>query len=353
MREKLLDYLACPLDGGEIELVRVHERNGPHIMSGSLRCRACAMQFPVTEGVPHFLPDINFEVDGENLAALQKATIDRFGFEWRYFKDWGWLEGFPDVPEAEERFYGGILEHTKRAFASKSLLDPGELRAGVSVLDAGCGNGRFSYMAGLTGADVVGIDLGWGVFSAFEHTRHMDNIHIVRGDLFRLPLKRALFDRVFSIGVLMHTGNAERAFASISAELKPGGLITAHVYGRGRRSYEVLDAMIRGITTRLPKSAQMWFAGQCAALARWLRRDRRRGWYHRLYSHINLLPTDHHMFDWWSAPIATHHTLPEVMEWFSEQGIEVIETRPSVGSEKDESARRRQHGAVTVKGRKH
>jgi len=155
-------------------------------------------------------------------------------------------------------------------------------------------------------------------------------VHIVRGDLFRLPFANETFDRIFSIGVLMHTGNAGAAFDSISRTLRHNGLITTRVYGQGLFVYEILDALIRTWTTRLSLRRQMDFARFTAATARWLREGKGRAQLHRriLFKLVNLLPTEHHMFDWWAAPIATHHTQKEVLCWFTRNQLQVLRAKP-------------------------
>jgi len=319
-----------------------------------LHCEQCGHTYEIQRGVPNLLPDSDVQVEQESLESLQAATIDRFGFEWRHYRDWGWLEDYPDVPDAQERYFGGLLQNSEGAFWSKSLFQRDELEPQHLVLDAGRGNGRFTYQASLTGATVIGVDLGWGVDSAFENSRALPNVHIVRGDLFRLPLRTAIFDRIFSIGVLMHTGNARAAFDSIVRTLAPEGLVVAHVYGVGLPSYEAADGSIRAVTTRLPRTLQMGFSKIMSAVARALRKGegRRQRLYRRLYPHLNLLPTDIHMFDWWAAPIATHHTPAELQQWFAAHGLEVLRTNPPFGDANAETKRRRIHAAVTCLGRR-
>lgn len=354
MRESLLPKLCCPEDLGPLSLTSTRLDTDGHVIEGSLVCQRCRARYAIERGVPQMLPSSLADVDHESLEALQAATIDRFGYEWRHYRDWGWLEDYPDVPQAEERFFGGLLRNSEGAFWSKSLYKRDELGAEHLVLDAGCGNGRFTYQACLTGAEVIGVDLGWGVDSAFENTRALPNVHIVRGDLFRLPLRTAIFDRIFSIGVLMHTGDAQAAFASIVRTLAPGGLVVAHVYGVGRPSYELLDRSIRAVTTRLPRLAQMGFSKILATVSRELRQGgpRAERLYRRLYSHLNLLPTDIHMFDWWAAPIATHHTPRELQRWFDGHGLEILRTNPPRGDASAEARRQRIHAAVTFLGRR-
>lgn len=353
MRDSLVERLRCPVDLSRLDLNAFHREADAHIMTGELRCTSCQRVYPIKDGVPDLVPSDALQVNNKNMNDLQSATVERFGFEWRYFRDWGWLTEYPDIPNAEEKFYGGLVEHTGAAFWSKSLFQKEDLFAGLLVLDAGCGNGRFTNEVAQTGAEVIGIDLGWGVYSAFEHTRALPNVHIIRGDLFRLPFANETFDRIFSIGVLMHTGNAHAAFDSLVRTLRPNGLILAHVYGKGIRTYEIADAVLRSITTRLPKKLQMYVARSLAAFARWLRGGQLRSkLYRRLFRYISLLPTEHHMYDWWSAPVATHHTLDEVLHWFSKNRLEILRTNPVGGDKAAELARRHGHGAITVLGRR-
>jgi len=355
MRESLVEKLHCPVDLSPLRLDVSSQDANREIIDGELQCVRCQRSYPIERAVPNLVPrDSSVKVDGSDLDRVQAATVERFGFEWRYFRDWGWFTEYPCVPNAKERFYGGLVEHTHAAFWSKSLFRKEDLHPGLLVLDAGCGNGRFTYQAAQMGAEVIGIDLGWGVDSAFEHMKSLPNVHIVRGDLFRLPFADDTFDRIFSIGVLQHTGNAGAAFDSMVRTLRSGGLVVAHVYGRGRRTYEAFDALIRAVTTCLPIKMQMGFARLMATTACWLRggSERRTRFYWRLFSHLNLLPTEHHMFDWWSAPIATHHTQDEVIGWFEKNKLEIMRANPRLSDEVAERARRRGHGAITVLGRR-
>jgi 2-polyprenyl-3-methyl-5-hydroxy-6-metoxy-1,4-benzoquinol methylase len=73
--------------------------------------------------------------------------------------------------------------------------------------------GRHTKLAAEWGAkEVVGIDLGDGVESAFAATRNSTNAHIVQCDIFKLPFKKS-FDYAFSIGVLHHTPNPKKGLS--------------------------------------------------------------------------------------------------------------------------------------------
>jgi SAM-dependent methyltransferase len=219
------------------------------------------------------------------------------------------------------------IEREEAVFLHKSLLSPDALD-GKLVLDAGCGNGRYSYWASQFGARVVGIDLGAGVESAHANTRHLDNVQIVQADIFRLPFARETFDRVFSIGVLMHTGDARKATESLAGRLKPGGSVTVHLYGKGNAVYEYVDRALRRRTVRLSIDELSDFTRRAWRVTRFLERLRLLP---LVDCFIRLDPHPHCIFDWYSAPIATHHTYPEVEAWFAAMGMRVVQTNKPRG----------------------
>ena len=56
MKQRVLDYLACPECAGVLrpEVFQVHDGE---IMEGSLGCAGCHRTYPVIAGVPRLLPD--------------------------------------------------------------------------------------------------------------------------------------------------------------------------------------------------------------------------------------------------------------------------------------------------------
>jgi hypothetical protein len=57
------------------------------------------------------------------------------------------------------------------------------------------------------------------------------------------------------------------------------------------------------------------------------------------------------MYDWWAAPIATHHSLAEVTGWFAKNQLRIERARPALDDPEGENLRRKTHGEVTVLGR--
>ena len=121
----------------------------------------------------------------------------------------------------------------------------------------------------------------------------------------------------------MHTGNAKRATAALARLVRPGGTVTVHLYGKGNVIYEAVDWSLRKWTTRmsierLQGVTQRFFRAR-KALER-ARLDTLANRFIRIGSHPHII------FDWYAAPIATHHTYPEVLAWFTEMRVPVVRT---------------------------
>jgi SAM-dependent methyltransferase len=204
MKERLIELLACPTCGGEIAVAEIVEKENAEIISAKLICENCRQDFPVIRGVPRF-------AELEKIEPEKAETARNFGWQWTRFTQ-------EDERYAEQ--FLGWLQPVKPDFFR-----------GKIVLEAGCGKGRHTKLAATWGAqEIVGVDLGDGVESAFELTKNLSNAHIVQADIFKLPLKRA-FDYAFSVGVLHHTPDPKKSFVSLAAKVKSGGHISAWVYG--------------------------------------------------------------------------------------------------------------------------
>jgi SAM-dependent methyltransferase len=173
-------------------------------MKGELRCSPCSAVFPITSGVPRFANLDEVERD-------KRATAAGFGWQWRHFTH--------EDERYAEQFLGWIAPVTPDFFRDKV------------VLEGGCGKGRHTQLAARWGArEVIGIDLSAAVETAFAATRSLDNAHIIQADIYRLPLARK-FDYAFSVGVLHHLPDPRAGFLSLAARVKPGGHLSAWIYG--------------------------------------------------------------------------------------------------------------------------
>ena len=205
-------------------------RGDAEIMEGELRCSSCASSFPITGGIPRFANLTEVESD-------KHATAENFGWQWKHFTD-------HDARYAEQ-FLGWIAPVTPEFFRDKV------------VLEGGCGKGRHTLLAAQWGArEVIGVDLSEAVETAFTATRSAPNAHVIQADIFRLPLARK-FDYAFSVGVLHHLPDPRQGFLSLASKVKPGGQVSAWIYGAENNEWIVrlVNPVREKLTSRIDRRA--------------------------------------------------------------------------------------------------
>lgn len=335
MEKKIAKFLICPVTKQNLKLISFSEYDN-EVIDGILVSEDKSTWYPIHNGIPRMLPaelwdrsefktlnkdklssqDLadDVEPNKDSLSSLKKHTIKNFGFEWMEYDRFGWDD--PDYSLERER---GIL-------IKKSASTPDEFKDKL-VLDGGCGNGRYSYWASEFGAEVIGVDLGDGVESAYKNCKD-SNVNIIQADLFNLPFRENSFDKIFSIGVLMHTGNAKKATQNLVNYLTPNGDITVHVYGKGNPLYEMLDKLIRFFTIKMNLENLMNFTKIMASVASFADRIHI---LKILNLFIRLENHPHFIFDWYAAPIATHHKKKEVESWLQGDHMNILVSETTGG----------------------
>ena len=114
--------------------------------------------------------------------------------------------------------------------------------AGKSILDAGCGNGRWSYGFAQLGANVTAVDVN---LIALNKTQKALEDFPIKKEFIHAPLEElathcsAQFDLVFSWGVAHHCRSFNRSLDQLVERVKDGGMIYLYLYGRESCSYDV------------------------------------------------------------------------------------------------------------------
>jgi SAM-dependent methyltransferase len=315
MKERLLDLLSCPTCGGDILLAYASTYDGKEIIEGVLTCQKCTREYKVVRGVPRF-------ADLAKVEEEKAATAENFGWQWTNFT------------QEDERYVDQLL----------GWLQPvkPEFFWGKIVLEGGCGKGRHTKLAAEWGAkDVVGIDLGDGVESAFALTREMPNVHIVQCDIFRLPLKR-VFDYAFSVGVLHHTPDPKAAFLSLAGKVKKGGHVSAWVYGAENNHWitKYVNPIRTSFTSQISQPV-LYQLSKLPALGVFLgtklvyrplnsfaRPVANRLFYNDYLNHLGTFGwREHHniVFDHLVAPTAFYIPKGDFEKWWDETGAEDVE----------------------------
>jgi SAM-dependent methyltransferase len=307
VKAKLLDYLICPECQGELRL-HAAEQDGIEIMSGELECVNCERAFPVVGGIPRFA-DLS-EIDAE-----KQATAVKFG--------WSWQEFSHEDEKYDEEFLGWIAPVRPEFFEGKV------------VLEGGCGKGRHtSRVAGWGARDIVAVDLSDAVEVAFASTRGIENAHIIQADIYHLPLRR-VFDYAFSIGVLHHLPDPRGGFRSLVSKVKPGGHVSAWVYGAENNQWiiRLVNPLREHVTSRMP-SRMLFHLAKAPTLIMYLaskllygplnRSERGRTiarhlFYNEYMEFVSGFDwREHHciVFDHLVAPTAFYISGPEFEEWW-------------------------------------
>jgi 2-polyprenyl-3-methyl-5-hydroxy-6-metoxy-1,4-benzoquinol methylase/uncharacterized protein YbaR (Trm112 family) len=387
MKRDVMKIIACPKCGSKLDLTVFLEED--QVIDGLLTCE-CGAWYPIIRGVPRLLVGplrgdygwfmehyrsrigrgIGEEAAGQD-TCVKKRTSESFGLEWKRYKSFGWNQkinaGRMDIHRISSTDDEGLWQHTKETFWRKTLLSPQEV-PGKFVLDVGVGNGRYAQVCREAGAHVFGIDMSEAVDIAYQNTK--GEINIIQCDIFDLPFREGTFDVIYSTGVLHHTPSTKRAFLKIVKCIKERGVVSIHVYHKGNFLYEITDKSLRMITTKLPLRLLWSLCYLPTAVGRLAFAS---GYTYAALNALVAVRSRHHFnFDWYSAPVASHHTEDEVVQWYEEAGFEDIRgdsptqeassyyaklyphfTKKDDGRVKQWAARLVPPWAVTVRGKKH
>ena len=220
MLDESLDFLRCPKTKQTLGFSKAVHRTDNEDQLVSIDGQNW---YPFVEGIPRFVPKKNY--------------ADNFGKQWNYFRKTQ-LDSNSGVPISFNRFWNA------------TGWEPNELK-NKWVLDAGCGAGRFAEIALKAGAKVVALDYSSAVNAVKRNLYPHPNLFIVQADIYALPFRDDFFDFVYSLGVLQHTPNVEKAFKALLPVLKPGGQICADFYWKRFRTLMHSKYLLRPITKRV------------------------------------------------------------------------------------------------------
>jgi SAM-dependent methyltransferase len=377
-----MDFLLCPDCGEALTLTtfqeeRISDSGNPGVKkckhfcafrnavtengSHDYDCRTCYLHeirsgiivcnnghpFPIVDSIPRMLPDAFYGLDNfiegyrhrlpmeqiekrmkdrevSSFIRIQKSTKESFGYQWLRY----------DVESEEE---------DRKIFLQDSQLSEKELKNKI-ILDAGCGMGRYTRVAGSMGGEILAVDLSQSILKAYQKTKDNPCAHIVQADLLNLPFREKQFDLIYSLGVLHHTPDPRQAFLNLAHCLNEGGIVAIWVYGTAgkfrnfatnplrdeRRRYIKSDVLqrvhwltvalrekvfngVRLLTTRMYLPLLYLLCYPLAALGKipllkYLTASVHGNWRVRLQEN----------FDWFSPRYQSHHTKEEVEGWFHE-----------------------------------
>jgi SAM-dependent methyltransferase len=291
-----VERLCCPNCRGPLELdIELLRAATGQIDRGELRCRRCGTGFPIVQGIPRF-------VGGESYVAS-------FGRQWTRY--------------AVER-----LEEDEATFQAKTGFSLADL-AGREVLDAGCGGGRYSFVAARHGARVIAVDMSRAIDRAARMCDPYSHVDFVQADLLRLPIADRCVDLAFSIGVLHHSSDAAAAFRQVATTVRPASRLAVWLYRRNTPTQECVNEVLRGITLRMSVAQLESVATIGAVLGSIPIVNRTLNKVVNFSSHPVWENRVCDTFDWFSPRYQSHHTVAELMNWFRAAGFDQLrELRP-------------------------
>lgn len=293
--------------------------------SGVLTCEVCHTSYPVINHIPRLIPQYAFKLPGDHTASCNDAKAREFHQVWHKTQfSFGrqWLKY--DVQAMDE---------DRKTFENKTGFPIGNL-AGIKVLDAGCGGGRYAFVTGTAGATVFAADISPAVEKTLLLCKDLPHVNIVQANLMALPFHDRSFDLVYSIGVLHHTPDTRKAFESLLRYLKPGGVISIWLYPKWSPFRETMNQFWRSFTTRMPHFAVHVFSKMVSPFGAFrghVYRSNYRFLARLLWQTEKFFPgiSNHpdprqricDTFDWLTPQYQWHHTDTEVREWFESAGL--------------------------------
>jgi SAM-dependent methyltransferase len=210
--------LSCPAHARPIAPV-----NGRRIEdSNELKCDA-GCRVPVVNSIPRF-------VDSENYAS-------GFGLQWNAFGKTQ-LDSNTGLTISRDRLAGSL---------GGSL----EILRGKSVLEVGCGAGRFTEVILAAGARVFACDLSSAVEANYENCHRCPDYFVCQADVRQLAVAPHSFDFVICLGVIQHTPNPEETIAALARQVAPDGTLVMDHYAQNYpRNF--LQRNLRRVLIRMP-----------------------------------------------------------------------------------------------------
>jgi len=222
----LKNYKCTNCDNTNLTLANTHvESIDQEIVGGLLKCKNCSASYPVKGGIPIFV--------------LEENYTNSFGYQWNIHRKTQ-LDSNIGLPISRNRLFG--------------VTGWPENMEGEVILEAGSGAGRFTEVLLGTGAEIYSFDFSSAVEANWTNNGYCSNLNLFQGDIFNIPLRRALFDKVICLGVIQHTPDPEKAFQKLTQFVKTEGELVIDVYKKGFMSLLQWKYLLRPLTKRMDKN---------------------------------------------------------------------------------------------------
>jgi SAM-dependent methyltransferase len=199
------------------------------------------------------------------------------------------------------------------------------------VIDAGCGNGRYINIVNKISSPppdlIIGIDLSDAIYIAARNCSVFSNVVFMKMDLNFLPrILKTPVDYIYSIGVLHHTPDAEKAFYNLAKCVKKDGFISMFLYGKGNPILYKTNSYLRNSFFQKLSHREIYYLCIFISIPCQIFRIKLFGPF--MLDLINRLifisPNVHNMFDAYTAGWTSFHEKNEVEQWYQNAGFDSV-----------------------------
>jgi SAM-dependent methyltransferase len=227
MYEKDLKLLCCPETGGILRLLEATAFNSDEeILEGVIGTDS--KRYLITNGIPRFVDDVSYNASWD----FKWRVLDNGqGLNYRIIDKGNSAYNIHDIYDRNS--------HDGKAF--------NRMVNGL-VLDIGCGVGQYAVKTLLEykPQKLIAVDLTGGVdiFRKIVEERYpqiLPKLLIIQASVFALPFPKEQFDYVYSLGVLMHTGDTLKGLDIACNLVRPGGEINVWIYASETVAYDAVE----------------------------------------------------------------------------------------------------------------
>ncbi len=192
----LLDRLCCPACPEQALEAEIREQSDRGIAEADLRCPRCECSFPVRDGIPDMVSPSLMSAD-----------------DWTRWQEH--LEGFQARSHKRLESPNAVINKFDKSFAMQEDFAAFTQIDGGSVLDVGCGPGKFRHRFQAPGPEYIGIDpIPLPECRDFPYLRALAE---------RLPVRKNSLDHVTALGALDHFKDCDAFMQEVVRVLKPSG----------------------------------------------------------------------------------------------------------------------------------
>jgi SAM-dependent methyltransferase len=140
------------------------------------------------------------------------------------------------MPAAIDALTSPTLKHLREAWwddaFTEFLAETLKPRPGNRILDVGCGEGLAEVAIGrlrISQVRLFGVDLALSkaIAAKQETASHNQRVEFAAADACHLPFRDNVFDAIYSVAVLQHVNDVERAVAEMARVTTPRGRVVA------------------------------------------------------------------------------------------------------------------------------